>query len=71
MAVKLLNSAVEKASFQSAYFIFGCLACGLHRLTGMSSGQLISFSTYSEIPYALLIAIFSPKMTVPHSWHPF
>lgn len=58
MSVKLLISTVEKASSQSTYFIFGCLACGLHRLTEMSSGEPISFSTYSKIPSALLTDLF-------------
>lgn len=69
MAVKLLTSAAEKASFQSA-FIFGFLACGTHRLTDMSSGQLILLSAYFCLPYALLTAVFFP-MIVAHSCYPF
>jgi len=71
-SAKLLNTAVEKASFQCTYFIFGCLARGLHRMTDMSSGQLISFSAYSKIPYALLTAIFLfSKMIPAYSCYPF
>lgn len=65
MAVKSLNNAVGKAYFQSA-FIFGCLAHVLHRLTVIRTFWS-HFLPFSKIPYALLIAVFPPKMIVSHS----
>lgn len=67
--VKSLNSTVGKVYFQST-FIFGCLAHVLHGLTVIRTFWS-HFLPLAKIPYALLIAIFPPKMIAAHSCYPY
>lgn len=64
-----MNNAVGKVYFQSA-FIFGCLDHVLHRMTVIRTFWSC-FLPFSKISYALLIAIFPPKMIVAHSCYPY